>query len=158
MLVLSDGRVQVHGATAVAMDHLDLQPDGGRFEAGVLLTGRVLSHDARLHLTRVDVAGQVFTLPLLERLPPGEPVRVRVRARDVALAVQEPVGLSIRNIVPGTVGEVTVGDHGVADVQVAFPGGHLRARVTLAAVEQLALREGMPVYALVKSVAFERML
>jgi molybdate transport system ATP-binding protein len=158
MLVLSEGRVQMHGSAAAVLERLDLQPLTGRFEAGVLVEGRVRSHDHRLHLTRVDVGADAITLPLLDRVSLGDTVRLRIRARDVAIATQRPVGLSIRNVLPGTLTEVVEdSEPGFAEVWVELSGARVRARLTLAAVEELGLERGRRVFALVKSVSFERM-
>lgn len=156
MLVLAGGRVQLHGAAALVVEQLDLRPLGERLHASVLVEGRVVSHDERLHLTRVDVAGDALTLPRIDRLAPGDAVRLRIRARDVAVAVSRPVGLSIRNVLPGRIGELIEDEPGFADVRIDLAGCHVRARLTRAAVEDLTLTPGMAVYALVKSVSFER--
>lgn len=156
MLVLADGRVQQHGSAAAVVERLDLQPLAGRYEGGVLLEGRVSGHDQRLQLSFVDVGGDRLTLPLLARVAPGETVRVRIRARDVAIATRRPEGLSIRNILPGTLEAVDSDPRtGVASATVQLQHTRIRARLTLAAVEELGLAAGMPVYALVKSVSFE---
>ncbi|HEX7037085.1 MAG TPA: molybdenum ABC transporter ATP-binding protein [Pseudomonadales bacterium] len=156
MLVLAEGRVQMHGTAAAVMERLDLQPLTGRFEAGVLVEGRVTDHDRRLHLTHVDLGGDVLTLPLIDRVPAGAAVRLRIRARDVAIATERPVGLSIRNVLAGRVEEVLEGDEpAFAEVWVQLTGARIRARLTRAAVEALRLEPGSSVFALVKSVSFQ---
>lgn len=157
VLVLTEGRVQLHGPTAAILERLDLQPVTGRFEAGVLAEGRVTRHDPRLHLTYVDLQGDLLTMPMIERVPPGQPVRLRIRARDVAIATRRPEGLSIRNVLPGTLTDiVSEPATGVAEVFVQLRGARIRARLTRAAVEDLRLEQGMPVFALIKSVSFEK--
>jgi molybdate transport system ATP-binding protein len=156
MLVIADGRVQLHGSTPDIVERLDLQPFTGRFEAGVVLTGVVAHHDSRLHLTYVDLAGDRIALPELSHLSAGDQVRLRVRARDVALAISQPVGLSIRNVLRGTLTSIVESpSSGFAEALVQLSGGRIRARLTHAAVEDLALAPGMPVFALVKTVSFE---
>lgn len=156
-LVLAAGRTRLHGTIAEAIDSLDLQTLAGRFDAGALVEGRIAGHDTRLKITRVDLGGDDLTLPLVRHLEPGDPIRLRVRARDVALAIRKPEGLSIRNILPGTLATITVdASTGFVDATVATRGARIRARLTLAAAEDLNLAEGMPVYVLVKSVTFER--
>lgn len=156
VLVIAEGRVRARGSTAAILERLDLEPVMGRFEAGVLIEGRIRAHDTRLHITEVEAAGIVLTLPLLERLAPGEALRLRIRARDVAIATRQPEHISIRNVLPGVL--VSLSEEpgsGSAEANVDVNGMHIRARLTLAAVEALALSPGMPVYALVKSVSFE---
>ncbi len=157
ILVLADGSVQLHDDAAAVVERLDLETVSGRFEAGVLVTGRVTGHDPRLHVTHVDVGADSLTMPLVQRVGVGGEVRVRIRARDVALAVTRPEGISIRNVLPGRlVALATDSPAGYAEATVQLSQAHVRARVTLAAVEALGLRVGMPVYALIKSVSFER--
>ncbi len=156
VLVLAGGSERAFGGTADIVERLDLEPLMGRFEAGVLLEGTVTGHDPRLHVTHLDVSGDVLTLPLLGHVEEGHSVRVRIRARDVALATTQPEGLSIRNVLPGRISRMLIEEaSGAAEAFVELKGAHLRSRLTLAAVEDLGLREGMPVYALIKSISFE---
>jgi molybdate transport system ATP-binding protein len=155
--VVAEGRLQTSGVTAAIVERLDLQTLTGRFEAGVLVEGRVARHDPRLHLTFVDLHGDEFTMPLMERLSPGEAVRLRIRARDVAIATQRPEGLSIRNVLPGRITDLVRTDEGGSvEAFVQLREDRIRARLTLAAVEELGLEVGSAVFALVKSVSFER--
>ena len=156
VLVLSEGQVQAEGPTAEIVENLDLSPITGRAEAGVLVEGRVLEHDERLHLTIVDLHGDRLTLPLSPALVPGEPVRLRVLARDVAIAIERPHGLSIRNVLPGRISGLRRVAPGSVDVTLQLREDHLRARLTQAAVEELGLAEGREVFALVKSVSLDR--
>ena len=154
MLLLSAGRVQAHGPTPQMLERLDLQPAMGRFEAGVLLAGRVLRRDPRLHLTWVDVGGDEIAVPEMTGAG-GAEVRLRIRARDVALATCRPEGISIRNVLPGTLLELTPGDApGFVEALVQLRAARIRSRLTLAAVEELGLAPGMSVFALVKTVSF----
>lgn len=154
--VIAEGRLQTTGPIAAIVERLDLQPLTGRFETGAVVEGRVASHDPRLHLTFVDLHGDTLTMPLVERLEPGDPVRLRIRARDVALAIERPVGLSIRNILPGTIVDLVREEGtGSVDALIELRQDRIRARLTWAAVEDLGLEVGTSVFALVKSVSFE---
>lgn len=156
-LVLAAGRTQLHGSIEDAVECLGLQTMPGRFDAGVLIRGRVARHDTRLKVSYVDIAADTLTMPLVQHLPPGQPIRLRIRSRDVAIATRKPEGLSIRNVFPGRLAEIS-GDPetGFVDATVETKGARIRARLTQAAAEDLELVEGMPVFALVKSVTFER--
>ena len=46
---------------------------------------------------------QQLTIPLIGHLSPGDSARVSIRAGDVVLATSEPVGISVRNVLRGTV-------------------------------------------------------
>ena len=156
VLVLDDGQVAGEGATAEIVEGLDLGPSANRHEASVVVEGCVLRHDTRLHLTLVDLHGDTVSLPLADRLEEGAPVRLRVRARDVAIAIVQPEGLSIRNVLPGHVTAIRDVGAGAADVTIQLREDHLRAQLTRAAVEELGLAEGSAIFALVKSVSLDR--
>jgi molybdate transport system ATP-binding protein len=128
----------------------------GRFEAGVMLTATVKGRDEAFNLTYLDHHGQTLTIPAVDAAI-GETIRLRVRARDVSLATHPPTGISIRNILKGTVMEVREeADTAFAETLIDIGGGRLRARVTRHAVADLNLAEGMPVHALIKSITFDR--
>jgi len=155
--ILSSGRLESRGPTAEVVEDLDLEPIMGRFEAGVLVEGQVTRHDPRLHLTLVDLGGDELTLPLTDGVAPGEVVRVRIRSRDVAVATSRPRGLSIRNVLPGTIIElIEERETGSVQARIQLREHRLRARLTLAAVEELGLEVGSSIYALVKSVSLEQ--
>jgi molybdate transport system ATP-binding protein len=156
IVVLANGTVAAQGSISQILERMDLQTVTGRFEAGVVLTARVVEHDTSFALTKLDHHGQSILMPLLD-LPCGSEIRVRIRARDVALATRRPEGLSVRNVLSGTVLElVEEPDTAFAEVLVDLGGTHLRARVTRHAIAELALRVGAPVFALVKSATFDR--
>ena len=156
ILVLANGRLRAAGPTADILERFDLAPYTGRFEAGVLVEGEVSGHDERLRLTAIDLHGATLTVPISADAPVGQRVRLRIRARDVALATRAPEGLSIRNVLPGTIVKIEL-DHesGSAETIIDVGGPRIRARLTIAAVEDLALQEGLPVYALIKSVGLQ---
>ncbi|MCY4189629.1 MAG: molybdenum ABC transporter ATP-binding protein [Bryobacterales bacterium] len=156
MIVLSAGRNVCNGPVHEILERLDLDPGGAEFETGVILQARVSGHDARFHMTSLDHHGQRIVIPRID-LAVGERVRLRIRARDVALAVAKPAAISVRNILAGTVLEARQDpDTAYAEVLVDVGGGRLRARITRDALQDLGLVAGAPVYALVKSISFDR--
>jgi len=156
MTVLSAGRLLASGDVAETLARLDLQTATGHFEAGAALAGRIAGHDPAMHLTRVDLGGQTLEMPGVD-LPMDAAVRLHVRARDVALALRRPEGISIRNILEARIIDIAEEEgRAFAEVRLDIGGQVLRARLTRAAVADLALAAGMQVLALVKSVAFDR--
>jgi len=96
-------------------------------------------------------------LQLRLSLPPdsaASATRLRVRARDVSIATQEPQGLSILNRLPVTLTALHPGDGArvVAVCQLA-DGQTLLAEITAYSCQTLGLQPGQNVWALVKSVA-----
>ena len=156
VMVLDQGRLQAFAPTAEILERFDLAPYTGRFEAGVLVEGEISGHDDRLKVTHIDLHGARLAVPYAPGIGVGESVRMRIRARDVAVATEEPRGLSIRNLLPGTIERLEADpDSGSAELLIDIGGQRLRARLTLASVEELALTEGRSVYALIKSIGLE---
>jgi len=156
VVALDKGRVAAAGGVSETLERLDLTALQGRFEAGVVLHGRVVAKDPSLQMTRVDLGGPAFEVPGLI-LDVGAELRLRVRARDVSLALSRPEGLSIRNMLEARILSVDPEpETAFAEVLLDIGGQHLRSRITRAAVQDLGLTKGRKVVALVKSVAFDR--
>ncbi len=161
---LADRLAVLERGTVVASGPLDevlARPDVAHLvpgvDAGALLHCQVREHDARYGLTLLQLAGGgMLRVPQVD-LPAGTAVRVRIPARDVALALSPPGDVSIVNRLPGELVALQPLDatHIEAQVQVG-PGVRLRARVTREASDRLALVLGLPVWCLVKSVALDR--
>lgn len=80
--------------------------------------------------------------------------RLRILARDVALATTQPAGLSMLNQVAVRIVTLHPHDDGRVTVRCALPGGQtLLASITRHSRQVLRLEPGQPVWALVKSVA-----
>ena len=156
IIVLAAGRKVAYGPVTEVLERLDLHAATGRFEAGVVLTARVVGHDDRFRLTRLDLHGQSIDMPMTD-LGIGSEIRLRVRARDVSIATERPRNISVRNILRGSIVRIEEEpETAFAEMLVDIGGARLRARVTRAAVDDLSLAVGMPVFALVKSIAFDR--
>ncbi len=156
IVALSAGRIVAAGGVAETLERLDLGDIQGRFEAGVMLEGRIIATDPDWHLSQVDLGGAILEVPQILR-EIGAQVRLRVRARDVSLARTRPEGLSIRNMLDARVLALhPEAGSAFAEVLLDIGGQHLRARITRAAAQQLGLAQGQAVVALIKSVAFDR--
>ena len=86
----------------------------------------------------------------------GTTVRVRIPAREVILAMREPEGLSLHNVLSGTVSAIHTDpafDHVI--VQIAVGGVRLLAEVTRDAVATLGIVVGTRLHALIKSVSID---
>jgi len=153
--LVSEGRVLASGAPDEIMNRLDLRPATGRYEAGAVIETRVLEYDARDDVTTLGFPGGTLLATNLDALI-GEPVRVRVRARDVSLALRAPQDTSILNVLPGRVMEIVEGPGAAADVRLSVGEATLLARVTRRSAERLGLRPGLEVYAMVKAISLDR--
>jgi molybdate transport system ATP-binding protein len=155
VVLIADGRVAASGPVGEIFSRLDLGGVLDRDDAGAVLTARILAHDEAAGITRLShPAGELYH-PLIDE-PVGRLVRLRIRARDVALAVGEPGLLSIRNRLAGTVLDIAEGPPPTIEVRLDIGGDALIARITRDAAHALDLKRGTKVIALVKSVAFDR--
>ncbi|MEJ8475037.1 molybdenum ABC transporter ATP-binding protein [Roseibium algae] len=156
LVIVSGGRIIAHGPVADVLSRVDLGRATGRHEAGALLEGHVTRIDDTWGLSFVDLRdGQSMQVPGLEAKL-GEAIRLRIRARDVAIAVEKPTGISIRNLISGTVRTITDETGPYTEVLCTVGKQSLRARLTRASANELDLKSGRQVYLLVKSVAIDR--
>jgi molybdate transport system ATP-binding protein len=155
LVVMSDGEVAAIGPTAEIMGRIDLFPLTGRAEAGAILATRVAGHDRRFGLTTLTAAAGELRVPHID-LPIGTALRVRIRARDVMIALAPPQGLSALNVLPGTVAEIAGGDGPIVQLRLDCAGEALVARLTRRSVETLGLAPGLKVHAVIKSIAFDQ--
>jgi molybdate transport system ATP-binding protein len=158
LAIMDAGRLVAVGGARAIMARLDLAPHLGRFEAGVILEGTVAGEDAAFGMSLVEIDGHTLQVPVLG-LTPGAAVRLRIRARDVSIALGRPQAISIRNIIPVTVAEI-VEEAGSAFAELRLDCGSqaLRARITRRSVNELSLAPGSEVQALIKSIAVDRQL
>ncbi len=158
LALISSGRLVACGPVQATLARLDLPPLTGRFEAGVVLDGIIDHHDEKYALTLLDIGGQHLVIPALD-LALGAAARLRVRARDVAIARSAPKGISIRNVLKAEIAEVALEpDTAFAEIRLSLGDQDLRARITRKAVAELRLKPGLKVFALVKSVTLDRRL
>jgi molybdate transport system ATP-binding protein len=153
--LVSDGRIRASGPVSQMAGRLELRPLLGRFEGGAVIEAKVAAQDLEMGLARLTFPGGELYAPDVDALV-GAPVRVRIRARDVSLALSRPADVSFLNILAGTVR--AVGDEAGAsvDVQLDVGGTPLLARITRKSVASLGIAPGRPVFALVKAVAIDR--
>ncbi|QQP89261.1 molybdenum ABC transporter ATP-binding protein [Skermanella sp. TT6] len=155
LVLVADGRVRAAGTVAELSGRLDVGGTIGGLEAGAVLDTTVAGHDAATGLTELRFPGGILTVPLLD-LRAGQPLRVRIQARDVILALEPPSRISVHNMLEGRIVELGEAAGPSRDVRIDLGGSFLLARVTRHSVERLGLGVGTPVFALVKSVAFDR--
>lgn len=168
ILEVADALVLMDAGKVLASDDLDemlmrfdLSGPLSGFDGASRLTGQVYRHDHDDGLTEVELAGgQLLRLPILDA-PQGQLVRLRIPARDVALAARSSSsgtldGLSYRNQLDAVIEEVTrlPGHDASFELRLRLGDQALRARVTRQAWRELGLAVGQPVTALVRCVAF----
>ena len=158
MVLLDQGQIVKAGQPNDVLAAIEDVPGLDSFEAGQILEASVERHDERYQLTRLDVLGQPFVIPRTN-FAPGTTIRLRLRARDVALATVRPESISIRNVLEGTLRCIQIRDNSPhADATVDLAGHAVIARVTRESVDALKLQPGQRVFALIKTAAVDRSL
>jgi len=143
VVLLADGRVARAG------------PVGEIFEGGSVIETRVAQQDLDWGLARLEFPGGTLYAAEVDALV-GEPVRVRIGARDVSLATARPQGISMLNVIAGTVSRLGEPAGASIEVHIDAAGTPIVARVTRKSAAELALAPGKRVYALIKAVAIDR--
>jgi molybdate transport system ATP-binding protein len=125
-----------------------------RFARTSVVTGKLAAVDDTYGLT--EIAHPAGTIWLTGRAGPvGREARVVVKATDITLAKSPAHDLSVRTTLAGTVTGIET-DGALAGISIDLDGhGHLFALATRKAVDELELRPGARVYALVKAVALD---
>ena len=152
MLLLKAGRIVAWGRVEDVLERLDLDELTGGRDTGAVLHVRVEA--GRRGAAALRLTEQLLHVPIA-RAAPGLPLRIRIHARDVALATERPRGLSIRNVLEARILRIDADESINVDVLLEVDGQHLRSRITRDALDELALAPGQPVFALIKSVALE---
>ena len=159
IVLLSEGSVAATGSVDEIFSRPDLMPLTGRFQAGAVLDARVAEQNLSGKMSRLAIPGASLWVPSVP-LPVDSPMRIRIRARDVSIALEKPERISIRNVLPGTVHAVVESDGPFRTVTIAVADetgeSRIAATVTASAVRDLGLTPGLPVFALIKSVAMDR--
>ena len=155
LLVLENGKLADSGPVAQVLGRSVAGAASGE-DRGVLLHATVQEFDPAWHLMRVGFPGGSLWVKD-KALALGAPVRIRVLARDISLAVGPPPVSSIQNLLPVTVLELMADTHpsqclvrlscGDAEASVLW------ARITARAAHALGLQSGMPAWAQVKAAA-----
>jgi molybdate transport system ATP-binding protein len=154
MVVIEKGRVVREGTTAEVMaDPQALRAMGIR-EVAAMLPATIAEHGDD-GLTRLEAATGPLYLPTVDGAP-GARVRVRVMAHEVILSRSRPEGLSAQNILAGRVTLIVPGSGPAVMVHVAVGEDEILARITRRAADQLGLRQGDSVHAILKSMSVAR--
>jgi molybdate transport system ATP-binding protein len=153
--VLAEGRLAAFGPTSEILGRLDVLPLEERGEGGAVIEATVEAHDERYGMTVLKArAGQIH-VPRLDASP-GSVVRLRIRARDVMVAVRNPEGLSALNVLEGRVAAMQTGIGHEAEVRIDCNGDTIVASITRQSLETLGLAIGQIAFAVIKTVSFDK--
>ncbi len=156
LVLIERGRMVATGPVAELAASADVEALAAYHEPGSIFDATVEAHDTTRRLTRLAFAGGALRAPLMSA-EPGVRLRLRIAAQEVALALSEPEGISVHNVLRATVvSVVSTADPALVLVKLRIGGAVLLAQVTYDAVERLGLEPGLAVHALIKSVSVLR--
>ena len=154
VVVLANGRCTAVGGAESMLNDAAMASTTDRHDDGVLIEAHVLAHDSTDQLTTLEFDGGHLIVPQLDALP-RDRVRVRIRARDVSLAIGRPIGVSMLNVLPGVVTAIGPRMGPSVDVSIAVGNATMKARITHRSLRELGISNGQYVHALVKAVSLE---
>jgi molybdate transport system ATP-binding protein len=155
LMVCREGKIVAVGDTSALMQRTDLAEVATGAETGSVLEAKVTDLSPEYGLATLAIGDQRFTVPA-HRLSEGDEVRLQIHARDVAIALERPTRISVRNILAARIIDLRpVDDTPWADVSLAVGDWQLRSRITRASADELGLRVGDDCYAVIKSASVE---
>lgn len=149
--ILERGRVKTSGSVFETSTSLEAAGHEGESLAAVLECN-VINYDSNYELTELTLGHHKLFVPSGPGRV-GSHCRIRIPARDVSIALSQPVDTSIINILPAVVDDIDVGAEPGALVKLAVDDQYLLARITRKSLDSLALSPGMSVYVQIKGVA-----
>ncbi|SDF83048.1 molybdenum ABC transporter ATP-binding protein [Phytopseudomonas seleniipraecipitans] len=154
LVVLDEGKVTASGPLQQTLLRSDL-PFIFEDDAEAVIEGRVERHDTQYDLLDISLAGSSACLRLAHApLPEGRQVRIKIKARDVSLSLQQARDSSVLNLLPATVEhwfELPNPAHRLVELQLGEQ--RIIARITRYSFDQLGIHAGQPLWAQVKSVS-----
>lgn len=155
VVVVNNGQVAGSGSVFETLSRMDLLDVAGASAAGAVIEAHVVGHREEAALTALAFEGNELLIPRINHNV-GDTVRVRIRALDVTLALQQPTDISANNVWRATISAIRAGDGPHADVRLECGSAALLARITRYSSERLGLEPGRVVYAIIKSVTVDR--
>lgn len=152
LVVLEAGKVVASGALAETLTRLDSPLAQGK-QASTVLQVHVCGHEPEFHLSQVQFAGGVLSLPYQQAAAVGTALRLRVYARDVSITLQQPQQTSILNVLPALITGMAHDREGRTMVRLNLGGTPLLAHITHKSANVLGLKKGMQVFAQIKATA-----
>ncbi|MFI8480183.1 molybdenum ABC transporter ATP-binding protein [Pseudomonas sp. NPDC078700] len=154
LVVLEEGQVQAAGPLKQTLIRDDL-PFIFEADAEAVVDGLVSDYDDKYKLLSIRLNGSDSTLKLPHSmLRNGQPVRVKIKARDVSINLEKAHDSSILNLISAQIiSTVAALDHAQVLVHAAVGNEQIVARITRYSFDKLKLMAGQQVWLQIKSVS-----
>ncbi len=154
LVLLEDGKVSASGPLKETLLRADL-PFVFEDDAEAVVDGVVTAHDHAYGLLYLQLPDSQINLRLPHGpLPLGQSVRIKVKARDVSLSLQQAEDSSVLNLLPARVVDwINVAEQAHVLVRVQVGGEQLIARITRYSFDRLQIQCEQLLWAQVKSVS-----
>ena len=155
LTVMADGKVIESGPLSDVLSNVNIQPYLGYREVISEIEGEVSLNKVGM----LELEAGSIVLKLENDYQTNSRRRIRIRARDVALALEAPSKTSMQNIIPGIVTKII--DHGpqgiLASVALGSDGAgpEIKSLITKQSKKDLHLTAGLTISVLIKAVAVQ---
>lgn len=155
LTVMAEGKIVASGPLSDVLSNAEIRPFLGCREIITELEGDV-SLDA---VGMLELKAGSVVLRLENDHQANHRRRIRIRARDVALALKAPSKTSMQNIIPGSIlNIIDTGPQGVlVTVALGADGGgpEIKSLITQRSKKDLQLKAGLKISVLIKAVAVQ---
>lgn len=154
VVLLRRGKVVQTGPIAQILGRLDLVEMTGGYDAGTILSGIVKNHDREFHLTELETEAGIFSISQIDQ-PLNSNIRLKIRARDVAISLARIANISVLNQFEGQIIEFRDHSPSMIDIliDIGFP---LSTRITRKSFVTMGLQKGANVWVMIKSATIDR--
>jgi molybdate transport system ATP-binding protein len=153
IVILKNGRVARQGSVFDVLTDIELPELAGASSVGAVIEAKVAGRRGD-GLTALAFDGGTLLVQELSQAE-GTLLRVRIRAEEIMLALEEPRTISANNVLLMSVLSLRHDSATHADVQLLCGRTRLVARITRSSLERLKLEAGKPVFAVIKSVTVD---
>ena len=154
IVLLENGRVLRQGAVDEIINNSKITPYFGENLKSSFIKCIIDNNDHDTGVTNLKFDGGSITTTILKKTV-GSSLRVRIRAQDIAISIEQPQDISIANIIEVMIQTIEPSGEGFVDLSLIAKNTVFWARLTKTSVTNLKLTPGRVVYALFKSTAIE---
>jgi molybdate transport system ATP-binding protein len=150
VVVIDNGRVMATGTPHEVLDHPEQSILANLAGFENVFHAVVVERRDRAGTMECRIEGTATELEVpLNAAGVGTPIRIAIRAGDILVGIEEPRGLSARNVLRGRLVELTA--HGPTMVAIVDAGARFIVHLTPTGVEALHLKSGDHVWLIVKT-------